>query len=155
MSLDITLIFEEFRDWKVSGIFIRENGQILEITYEEWYKRFPDREPVKIGEIEGGLVSIFTDQVFETNITHNLGAMANAVNIYDCLWRAPENNVTKASQLIQPLTIGLDKLKSDPKHYRQFNTSNGWGTYEQFVPWVEKLLEACIEYPEAKIRTDR
>lgn len=30
-----------------SGIFIRENGGIREITEEEWHKRHPDREPVR------------------------------------------------------------------------------------------------------------
>jgi len=35
-----------------SGIFIRENGALKEITEEEWYKRNPDCEPVKVKKDE-------------------------------------------------------------------------------------------------------
>jgi len=31
-----------------SGIFIRENGAVKEITEEEWYKRNPGREPIRV-----------------------------------------------------------------------------------------------------------
>ena len=32
-----------------SGIFVRENGATVEITEEEWNRRNPDREPVRVG----------------------------------------------------------------------------------------------------------
>jgi hypothetical protein len=93
--------------------------------------------------------------IFEANITHNLGAMADAAGIYDCLWRAPENGFTLASQLIDPLTNGIAKMKADPAHFQQFNAKNGWGLYENFLPWLEKLLAACIENPDAEISISR
>jgi len=34
-------------------------------------------------------------------------------------------------------------------------TNNGWGLYEDFVPWIERYLAACEEYPEAIIRVSR
>lgn len=33
--------------------------------------------------------------------------------------------------------------------------ANGWGTYDDFVQWLKKYLEACREHPEAKIRARR
>lgn len=33
-----------------SGIFIRENGIIKEITEEEWHQKNPDRDPVRVLE---------------------------------------------------------------------------------------------------------
>jgi len=55
--------------------------------------------------------------VFEGNITHNLGAMAREAGIYEALWRPEEINVTTAEQLIEPLTVGLEKLKADPREF--------------------------------------
>lgn len=31
-----------------SGIFVRENGATVEISEEEWYRRNPNREPVRV-----------------------------------------------------------------------------------------------------------
>lgn len=94
-------------------------------------------------------------EVYESNITHNLNRMADAAGIYKHLWRPEEVGVTKAGQLIEPLREGLARLWADPKHFEQFNASNGWGLYEHFVPWVEKYLQACEEYPDAEISVSR
>lgn len=93
--------------------------------------------------------------VFASNITHNLGKMASEAGIYDCLWRAPENGFTKAKQIIQILEKGIEEMKCDPEHFRQFDSENGWGTYDDFLPWLEKVLAACKEFPESKIVTSR
>ena len=93
--------------------------------------------------------------VHEANITHNLGKMAEEAGIYACLWRAPENGFTQAGQLIEPLTNGIAKMKADPAHFEQFNAENGWGLYKHFLPWLEELLAACIENPDAEISTSR
>ena len=89
------------------------------------------------------------------NITHNLGGMAEAAGIYYHLWRPEEIGITKAKQLIEPLTKGLEKMKADPDHFKQFDASNGWGTYADFVPWIQQYLDACIEYPDAEISVSR
>lgn len=94
-------------------------------------------------------------EVYWANITHNLTDMAEAAGIYECLWRPDEVGITKASQLIEPLTAGLAKLKADPAHYEQFNAENGWGLYEHFVPFVERYLDACKENPDAAVRASR
>ena len=95
------------------------------------------------------------EEVFEANITHNLTRMASEAGIYKHLWRPEELNITKAKDLIKPLTDGLKDMKSRPDHYKKFNADNGWGVYNDFIPWIEKYLEACIEYPEATIYINR
>lgn len=99
------------------------------------------------------------DEIVSFNITHNLGKMASNViisyntklsnTLYDYLW---DEKTDLASDMIEPLTQGLSKLKDDPEYYKQFESPNGWGTYKYFVPFVEKVLNACIQYPDTKIR---
>ena len=93
--------------------------------------------------------------VYDANITHNLNKMASEAGIYDCLWRPDEHGIERAEQIIEPLSKGLDDLRSRPHHYEQFNASNGWGMYDDFVPWCGKYLEACREYPKALVRVSR
>jgi hypothetical protein len=93
--------------------------------------------------------------VYDRNITHNLNAMASEAGIYECCWRPDEVGITRAKQLIKPLQDGLALLKSDPERFKKFDATNGWGTYDHFVPWVEKYLEACEQYPEAEVRVSR
>jgi hypothetical protein len=93
--------------------------------------------------------------VFDYNITHNLGAMADEAGIYKHLWRPEEIGITKAEQLIEPLTSGLALLKSQPDRFKQHNPENGWGSYEGLVRFVEQYLAACIENPDALVEADR
>ena len=93
--------------------------------------------------------------MFDANITHNLGKMADAAGIYKALWRPEEIGITKASQLVKPLTDGVHTLVEQPTHFKQFNSMNGWGMYEHFVPFVAEYLEACRNNPDADIRVSR
>jgi len=93
--------------------------------------------------------------VFDSNITHNLGKMADKAGIYYALWRPEEKGYKKAKDIVVILEKGLEKLKAKPKYFNKFNASNGWGTYEHFVPFVEAVLEACKQYPKAKIVVSR
>lgn len=104
------------------------------------------------GESRSVLIS---DEFYWANITHNLGVMARKAGIYEALWRPDENGFTKASEIIQVLESGIEDMKKRPDYYRRFDADNGWGTYRDFVPWLEKYLEACKEYPEAYIRVSR
>lgn len=92
---------------------------------------------------------------FEANITHNLNKMAGEAGIYEALWRPEEISVTKASELIEILETGITDMKVRPEYYEQLNSSNGWGTYEQFLPWIERYLQACKEYPDAEVSVSR
>jgi len=93
------------------------------------------------------------DNIYSANITHNLTEMASEAGIYKALWHPNENGMFKAKDIIPALTTGLEKLKANPKHFEKFNSPNGWGTYRHFVPFVEGILNACIENPDANIRT--
>jgi hypothetical protein len=93
--------------------------------------------------------------IFEANITHNLNTMAERAGIYHHLWRPDEIGITKAEQLIGPLTNGLNKLKGDPEHFKRYDSPNGWGTYENLVRFVEKYLAACMDAPDADIEVSR
>ena len=91
------------------------------------------------------------EELFWKNITHNLGKMAAEAGIYKCLWHPEEE--TKAKDIIGNLEDGLKKLKDDPQHYRKFDNPGGWGKYENFVNFVEVVLDACIEFPDAEVVT--
>ena len=92
---------------------------------------------------------------YSANITHNLGPMAAEAGIYKHIWRPEEIGITEAGQLVQPLTEALVLMYEDPPRFKKHNAKNGWGLYDNFVPWIEKYLAACKRYPEAKVEASR
>jgi len=46
-------------------------------------------------------------------------------------------------------------LEQDPERFRAFNSSNGWGLYEHFVPFVRDYLTACEANPDAVVTASR
>lgn len=150
MSLDVYLDSpNSHRSEAGSGIFMRQNGQTVEISRAQWEAAFPGREPVVITRDEEDR------RVYSANITHNLGKMATAAGIYECLWRPEEIGINRAEQLISPLSLGLRRLEDDPSEFHKYNSPNGWGLYEHFVPFVRAYLEACKAYPEATVSVSR
>ena len=95
------------------------------------------------------------ETLFSANITHNLNRMAGAAGIYEALWSPGKIGAGRASDLIDFLSAGLARLEADPQGFEQFNATNGWGTYDQFVPWVRQYLKACQEYPDADIHISK
>jgi hypothetical protein len=114
------------------------------------------------------------EELYWANITHNLGKMADEAGIYEALWRPYrlhknykhfdiyedeidfEQSVTiYAKDIVKIVEKGLKKLIDKPDYYAKFNSPNGWGTYENFVPWIERYLEALKEYPISKVLVDR
>jgi hypothetical protein len=81
--------------------------------------------------------------------------MADKAGIYYALWRPEEIEKVKAKDIIELLEKGLADLKERPKYFEKFNSPNGWGMYKHFVPFVEKYLEACKEFPESIIEISR
>ena len=81
--------------------------------------------------------------------------MAEKVGIYQCLWRFEENDLKYASELIRPLKDGIAWMKDYPENFRKYDAPNGWGTYDDFLLWLERLLEACERYPKALVETDK
>jgi hypothetical protein len=95
------------------------------------------------------------DYLYEANITHNLTKMADEAGIYKALWRPEEIKASKAKDIIEIVEKGLEKMKESPIYFKQFNPSNGWGSYEDFIPWIERYLIALKTYPESKIGVSR
>ena len=113
--------------------------------------------------------------VYDSNITHNLGSMAQKAGLYEALWRPYmlhkewkdnflddeqegmfEEGVTMyAKDIISKIEEGLKFLKRKPEYFEEFNSPNGWDMYENFVPFVENYLNACKEHPEAIVKTSR
>jgi len=90
-------------------------------------------------------------ELFDANITHNLGGMADRAGIYKALWHPDEEGYKLAGDIIGVVECGLALMKEDPDGYKEFDAPNGWGLYEHFVPWVERYLEACKAHPKAMI----
>lgn len=93
--------------------------------------------------------------VYDANITHNLTTMADKANIYEVIWRPEEIGCVNANHIISHLEKGLNLLVSRKEYFEEYNSPNGWGMYEHFVPFVEKYLEACKNYPDALIEIQR
>ncbi len=93
------------------------------------------------------------EEVYWANITHNLNKMAMEAGIYMELWHPDEIGITKASQLIDPLSKGLELMESDPDRFHNFDPPNGWGDYDGLVSFIERYLSACRRNPEANVRT--
>lgn len=94
-------------------------------------------------------------EVFEANITHNLGKMAAAVDLYEPLWRPENLGIKKAHQLVPFLITGLERLREMEARCRQLEPENGWGRYETLVDFTEKYLKACRENPYADVGVSR
>jgi hypothetical protein len=130
-----------------STIFVRENGRTKELSREEWDEMHPGRE-LDCPEAE-------STQVFSCNITHNLTTMAAAAGVYQACWRPDELKVEQAQHLIPLLEDGLQTLKADPERFKALNPANGWGDYEGLVAFVTEYLQACRDYPDARIEVSR
>ena len=99
--------------------------------------------------------------VYEANITHNLGKMADAVildngkTLYQVLWRPDEHGWKFARDISDMLDEGWNILLSDPERFKQFNPENGWGSYDGLVNFVYKYRNACWDNPDAELRVSR
>lgn len=147
MSLDVYLKSPE----PVVGetrqvIFVREDGQTREMCRNEWDEKYPDRDPVTVET---------TDELFSANVTHNLTDMADEAGIYQHLWRPDELGITKAHQLIEPLAKGVELMQREPDRFKALNPKNGWGSYDNFVPWIQRYISACRDYPDADVSVCR
>ena len=149
---DLSTLHEEY------SYFLKYITQEEFLDYEAWYK-------------EHGTV-----EVYGANITHNLGNMASEAAIYDALWRPyrlaagydaidAENYEAEyafegeqtilAKDIIKPIEKGLKKLVLKPSYYKTFDSENGWGIYDHFVPFVEKYLNALKKHPNSVVAVSR
>lgn len=82
------------------------------------------------------------------NITHNLSKMAQECDLYRFTWQANKNGHTKGKHIVGGLVNAIEELKKRPNHFKKFEPSNGWGSYEGLLEFAEELLQACKDYPD-------
>lgn len=95
------------------------------------------------------------DSVYEANITHNLTTMADALGMYQAIWRPEEIGIERAGQVIPYLEKGISEMAIYREKYMQYEAENGWGTYAVFLPWLQDYLHACRKYPLSSIEISR
>lgn len=92
------------------------------------------------------------NEVFDANITHNLSKMAQQFpNAYEAIWNPTITGYVYAKEIIPILSSFLANMVTNSEKYREFDSQNGWGLFDNFVPWLIEYLEACKKYPNAKI----
>ncbi len=95
------------------------------------------------------------NELYWSNITHNLGAMAKEAGIYEALWRPDEIGITHARQLIGPLEAGVTLLATQQARFEKLDAPNGWGRWVNFLPFCAAYLQACRDYPDARVVVSR
>jgi tryptophan-rich sensory protein len=98
---------------------------------------------------------IDNNEVYASNITHNMVAMAKAIDVYLPVWRPEEVNISTAWQLIHPLTYALAVMHYEREACMKHEPENGWGTYHVFRNFLVKYLEACQKNPMASVEVCR
>lgn len=129
-------------------VYFREDGERKSLSIQEYAAKFPNRNFVASFPDTG---TAEEESVFERNITHNLGMMANEAGLYEAMWNPAEIHAMYAKDVIEPLETGIKRLESDPDYYMQWNPKNGWGNYDGLLSFAKSYLKACKEYPEATI----
>lgn len=92
---------------------------------------------------------------YTSNMTHNVGDMLDGCDLYEPIWYPERNGIKTASQLIPKLRDGIAKMEDDPNKFKVFDAPNGWGTYEQVLPWLREVLRAALMYPKADVYSSR
>ena len=104
---------------------------------------------VKLVESKTGRV------LYDANITHNLNQMAMQAGIYWPIWRPDESGIETAREVHDSSYAGVWDMLMRPEYYRRFDAANGWGKYENFMPWLVDYMRACRAFPLAKIEISR
>lgn len=144
MSLDVYLKLDKPVVKQSTGIFVRRNGGNHELTLDEARELYPNYE------IE--LCENVSEYCYTANITHNVSQIAKKAGLKDVLWHPESINITTASQLIEPLTTGLNYLLTHKSELEELNPACGWGSYDNLCDFVYHYLKACQANPDASVR---
>lgn len=80
------------------------------------------------------------------NITHNVGPMLRAAGLD---WHDYRGESLTARHLAIEATGALERLVREPDEFRPMGAPNGWGTYDQVLPFLARLILDCIKHPDA------
>ena len=100
-----------------------------------------------------GLSIVFNDDDVVCDTTHNLVPMAKACGMYEYVWQADEilGEDFLAKDIAGWLEYGLLDLLKNKAKCKEYNSPNGWGTYEDFVQFLTTYIAACHERPDATV----
>lgn len=87
---------------------------------------------------------------FNTNITYNLSKMFTTAFNTGEYW-LDELEGRKGFEVIELLTNAIIRMVKDPDHFKQFDAPNGWGTFNDALPWLIQLKEECVKNPNDEI----
>lgn len=157
MSLDLYIISKTPVKHKGTGIYVRENGQNVELSPERCKELYPDQEFPEF-EIED-------NYLWHSNITSNLKKMAQQVtfkdkgiehSLYRLLWHPKEEDIMEIAEdedysdgdscfilnkeYKRLLSLAYTELLSDPDNFSLLNPENGWGSYDTLVNFTNSLL---------------
>lgn len=143
MSLDVTINFKE----------PRQSNYYLEHPYIYDYLSENDKKAYS------------EESYWSANITHNLNVMAsnipidfngNSTTLYYVCWRPEEIGIKTVADILPCLIQGLHYMIDHRKELEQYNSPNGWGTYEGFMKFLLNYKQACEDNnPECTIETYR
>jgi hypothetical protein len=92
--------------------------------------------------------------VWEGNLTYNLSPMLDAAGPYwDRIGRRSEG--CKAVTLLEDVKTLVTELRADTEKYCALNPSNGWGTYEGALKFLDELRAAIEAAPQAEIHLSK
>ena len=145
MSLDLHIISPRPVIKHGTGVYVRENGQTLELkTMEEVRAHFPGKDLSHVQEFD------YEDDCFwHGNITHNMGKMAREVpvegtnlSLYDLLWHPEKQafNLAGAPCYREYALRGYLYLRKHREELLPLNPDNGWGNYDLLLAFTEDFL---------------
>lgn len=158
MSLDLYIYSKTPVLHRGTGVYIRDNGETKElVTKQEVLTYFPDINPDGIEE------KTYEDNTyFHINLTHNLTTMADKCKVdlyskcitiygkiptlYDLLWHPKETmNIGEPTmEYVEGLISCYKRLLEDADYFKEYNPSNGWGTYEQLLKRTKEYINALM-----------
>ena len=53
--------------------------------------------------------------------------------------------------MIPKLEIAIANMEDKPDFYKQYDSPNGCGIYDDFLPWLKKVLKFCKDNPDAEV----
>jgi hypothetical protein len=87
------------------------------------------------------------------NCTYNLAPMWYKIYPEDSQFvDIDEMSGAEAEPRIRSALIMLEEHKEE---FEKLNSPNGWGTYADFLDFLHRVHQACIDYPELVWESDR
>ena len=141
------------------NVYIKYNG-------EKRANYFLDHPYIYNGLTQVDYDNFSIDQEWSANITHNLGGMASKVpvnlkdgtqtTLYYACWRPKEIlDKPNTNEVLDLLIQGLIYMIEHRKELLQYESPNGWGTYNGFMKFLLNYKQACEDNLNCEIEVSR